>query len=211
MDVLITGGTGFIGSVLVKALLARGDTVTVYTRSSRRKGDASLRYVKRLEDIPSSTLYDAFVNLAGESIAQDRWTAARKRKLLDSRGRDHGAVTGAGTAPSAAPGGAAQRLGDRLLRPAGAIHRWARTPALSTVFLTSFVSPGKTPLAGLRRSVGRVCVMRLGVVLDQGGGAFAQLDKSVQMGVMTWLGSGKQWLSWVHRHDVIRAMVFAAG
>ena len=54
----------------------------------------------------------------------------------------------------------------------------------------------------------RVCLLRLGVVLDAGGGALAEMAKSFRFGIASWLGSGHQWLSWVHRQDVIRAIQF---
>ncbi len=207
MNVLITGGTGFIGQALVQHLLDRGDTVTVYTRSPAYEDDAGLRYVTRLDDLSAATYYDAFVNLAGESIAEGRWTASRKRALIDSR---------VGTTERLLA------LAERLDEPPAAL--------VSASAIGYYGPQGDAPLneeaatedsfshqlctaweaaAGRFEALGtRVCIVRLGVVLDRGGGAFAQLDKSVQMGVKTWLGSGRQWLSWVHRQDVIRAIAF---
>lgn len=52
------------------------------------------------------------------------------------------------------------------------------------------------------------CLLRLGVVLDNGGGALLEMAKSFRFGIASWLGSGRQWLSWVHRQDVIRAIQF---
>jgi hypothetical protein len=57
----------------------------------------------------------------------------------------------------------------------------------------------------------RVCLLRLGVVLDQDGGALEEMAKSFRFGVASWLGAGSQWLSWVHREDVIRAIEFLLG
>ena len=59
-----------------------------------------------------------------------------------------------------------------------------------------------------RQSGVRVCLLRLGVVLDSDGGALVEMAKSFRFGVASWLGSGQQWLSWVHRRDVIRAIQF---
>ncbi|MEE4193014.1 MAG: TIGR01777 family oxidoreductase [Halieaceae bacterium] len=207
MNILITGGTGFIGTALVRHLLERGDTVTVYTRSSDFEDDVGLRYINRLDDISASTFYDAFINLAGESIADGRWTASRKRALVDSR---------IGTTE------AILALAERLDRPPTAL--------VSASAIGYYGPQDDTPLgedaatvdcfshqlcvaweSAARRfeALGtRVCIVRLGVVLERDGGAFAQLDKSVQMGVKTWLGSGQQYLSWVHRDDVIRAIAF---
>ncbi len=207
MNVLITGGTGFIGKALVAQLLSRGDRVTVYTRNTGLAGDESLSYVNRLEDIPATAAYDAFINLAGESIAEGRWSDARKQLLLSSRVDTTNAL---------------YALAERLQRPPAVL--------VSASAIGYYGSQDDTPLAENAATVEgfshrlcvdweaaarafealgtRVCVIRLGVVLGRGGGAFEQLRKSVQFGVATWLGSGQQWLSWVHRDDVLRAISF---
>ncbi len=207
MNILITGGTGFIGSPLVRHLLERGDTVTVYTRNPDFEDDVGLRYVNRLDDVSASTFYDAFINLAGESIAEGRWTAARKRALVDSRvGTTEGLLA----------------LAERLERPPSALISASAigyygpqddTPLgeeATTVdcFSHQLCAAWETAARRFETIGSRVCIVRLGVVLERDGGAFAQLDKSVQMGVKTWLGSGRQYLSWVHREDVIRAIAF---
>ncbi|MDJ0879767.1 MAG: TIGR01777 family oxidoreductase [Halieaceae bacterium] len=207
MNVLITGGTGFIGTVLVQHLLERGDTVTVYTRNPDFDDDVSLRYVTRLDDIAPSTYYDAFVNLAGESIAEGRWTAARKRALVDSRVKTTEQLL---------------ELAERLERPPSVLVSASAIGYYGPQDDTPLAEDGDTvdcfshqlcvdweAAAHRFEALGtRVCITRLGVVLDRGGGAFAQLDKSVMFGVATWLGSGRQWLSWVHRDDVVRAITF---
>ncbi len=207
MNILITGGTGFIGTALVAQLLSRGDAVTVYTRNTSLSGDQSLSYVNRLDDIPASTVYDAVINLAGESIAEGRWSDARKRALVSSRVDTTNAL---------------YALAGRLARPPAVL--------VSASAIGYYGSQDDTPLAEDAAAVAgfshqlcvdweaaarrfetlgtRVCVVRLGVVLGPGGGAFEQLRKSVQFGVATWLGSGRQWLSWVHRDDVLRAITF---
>ncbi len=207
MNILIAGGTGFIGSALVAQLLSRGDTVTVYTRNHQLADDVSLRYVTRLEELSASTYYDAFINLAGESIAKGRWTAARKQQLVSSRIDTTHAL---------------YELAQRLERPPAVL--------VSASAIGYYGSQDDTPLpedavtvdsfshqlcveweaaAARFEALGtRLCIIRLGVVLGPGGGALEQLKKSVQFGVATWLGSGRQWLSWVHRDDVLRAITF---
>jgi hypothetical protein len=207
MNILLTGGTGFIGTVLVQRLLARGDTVTVYTRDASHDDGAGLRYVTSLDDIAADSNFGAFINLAGESIAEGRWTPARKQVLVASR----------------------VDTTERLLALARRMERPPET-VLSASAIGYYGCQDDTPLAedaatedcfshrlcvaweaaaGQFESLGcRVCLMRLGVVLGRDGGAFSQLQQSVQFGVATWLGSGDQWLSWVHRDDAISAMIF---
>ena len=207
MNILVTGGTGFIGTVLVQRLLERGETVTVYTRSSPRRGQGGLEYITDLDSIPVETRFDAFINLAGESIAGGRWTAARKQLLEDSR---------IGTTR------ALHELAKRLQAPptvllnASAIGYYGPqddTPldeeaATADCFSHRLCAAWEDEARRFESLGTRVCLLRLGVVLGRSGGAFEQLKRSVQFGVATWLGSGRQWLSWIHRDDVIRAIEF---
>lgn len=207
MNILITGGTGFIGAALVPALRDAGHTVTVFTRSAGHADADGLRHVTTLEAIDSAEYFDAFINLAGESIAGGRWSEARKQVLIDSR---------IGTTQQLFA------LASRLERPPAIL--------LSASAIGWYGPQDDTPLdedaatedcfshrlcrdweaeAGRFEALGtRVCILRLGVVLGQGGGALEELKKSVMFGVATYMGSGTQWLSWVHRDDVVAAMLY---
>ena len=207
MNILISGGTGFIGGVLVTQLLDQGHSVVVLTRQNRPGVSDSLRYVQDLGDIEAEEHFDAFINLAGESIAEGRWTPARKQALIDSRIDTTRKLRDL-----------AQRLASppAVLLSASAIGYYGPqddTPLeedASTVDCFSHqlcVAWEAEANAFLALGV-RVCVMRLGVVLDTGGGAYEQLKQSVQFGVATYLGSGQQWLSWIHREDAVAAIVY---
>lgn len=207
MNILLTGGTGFIGQALVPRLLARGDTVTIFTRNTGLAGDGNLRYVTDLDDIASSSTFDAFINLAGESIAGGRWTAARKQALVDSRVGTTQALLALAQRLDAPP---ATLLSASAIGYYGPQDDTPLDEQAGTVDCFSHrLCVAWEEAAARFESLGtRVCLMRLGVVLGRGGGAFEQLKRSVQFGVATWLGSGRQWLSWVHRDDVIRAIEF---
>ncbi|MEM0955065.1 MAG: TIGR01777 family oxidoreductase [Pseudomonadota bacterium] len=207
MNVLITGGTGFIGRVLVRQLLDQGHSVVVLTRQSGLESNDSVRYVQALDSLAGDEHLDAFINLAGESIAEGRWTAARKQALINSRidtTRELRAL--------------AQRLdtAPRVLLSASAIGFYGpqdHTPldenaAAVDCFSHQLCVAWEAEADRFSALGTRVCVLRLGVVLDTDGGAFEQLQQSVQFGVATYLGTGGQWLSWVHREDVVAAMLF---
>ncbi|MFP5307562.1 MAG: NAD-dependent epimerase/dehydratase family protein, partial [Gammaproteobacteria bacterium] len=85
MHVLVTGGTGFIGKALCRALRARGDQVSVLTRSAIRAYTVLPKDVAAVESLDELRGVDAVVNLAGENLVAGRWTEARKRRMLDSR------------------------------------------------------------------------------------------------------------------------------
>jgi uncharacterized protein (TIGR01777 family) len=207
MNVLITGGTGFIGGALIERLLQRDATVTVYTRSTAHFDTRSIRYLNNLEDIPADTQFDAFINLAGESMAGERWSEARKAQLVESRiDTTRALVT------------LAQRLlhKPRVVLSASAIgvyghqgdERLAEDAVQQDGFSHRLCQAWETEAHRFENLGIRLCILRLGVVLATEGGAMDQLRRSVAFGVGTWLGSGKQWLSWVHREDVIAALEF---
>lgn len=206
MRLLVTGGTGFIGTALLEALLARGVDVVVLSRQSR-EDSARCRFVNSLEEVPDDAAIDGVVNLAGASLAAHRWTERYKKEVIDSRMATTVAVLELirrlDSAPSvllnASAIGYYGHHGDERLNEAAAIN-----PGFAQKLCNDWEA-----LASEAQAEGtRVCLLRLGVVLDSNGGALAEMDKSFRLGVASWLGSGRQWLSWVHREDVVAAMLF---
>ena len=207
MNILITGGTGFIGNALIPRLRERGDSLVVYTRQEGLNSDAGLSYVNDLDEIAFPEHLLQVASLAGESIAGGRWTERRKHELLESR---------IGTTR------ALYALACRLEQPpetvlsASAIgyygpqddHPLGEDADTVDCFSHRLCVAWEDAARKFEELGARVCLMRLGVVLGKDGGAFEQLKQSVQFGVATYLGSGKQWLSWVHRDDVIAAIEF---
>jgi len=200
---LITGGTGFIGHALILELLATGWRLTVLTRSpeaATQSLPAAVRCVSELDRIQSPV--DAVVNLAGESLAAGRWNARRKRAFFDSR----------------------VMLTKALVEWMG---RQATPPSvlISGSAVGYYGAQGNTPLdeaadpvdeyqhrlcrdweAAAQRAQGlgsRVVRLRIGVVLDQHGGALQAMLPPFRWGLGGWLGHGRQWMSWIHRKDLV--------
>ena len=209
MRVLLTGGTGFIGEALTAALLASGSEVTILSRQVQ--GDRNhCRFVRSLDEIAASEQLDAVINLAGASLAARRWTAAYKHEIVTSRMNVTRAVLALlarlqqppAVLLSASAIGYYGHHGDECLTEFSAI-----TPGFAQTLCNDWEA-----LALQAQELGvRVCLLRLGVVLDAGGGALVEMTKSFRFGVASWLGSGHQWLSWVHREDVVRALQFLLG
>ena len=200
MHVLITGGTGFIGQALCPRLRAAGHELTVLTRQSRPvlpQGVA--RAVNRLEDVDPSSV-DAVINLAGEPIGDGRWTEARRKLLLDSRVSTTTRLVewmrGAKRTPAALiSGSAVGYYGEQGDRPV--TEETPPTPGFTHDLCAAWEGA-----AAKAEEVGvRVCIMRIGVVLDRDGGALAKMLPAFRMGAGGRLGSGRHYFPWIHRED----------
>lgn len=204
MHVLVTGGTGFIGSALVPALLAAGHSVTILSRRAHDDA-ASVRYVTALAAITEPV--DAVINLAGASLAAKRWTTAYKAEMLDSRvgsTRELVAWFGRQDTPPAVlvSGSAIGWYGDSLT--AG----FTEDSPPGAGFAAELCQQWESAALAAEHLGVRVVLLRLGVVFGRDGGALTEMLRSFRFGVGSWVGSGRQWLSWVHRRDVVESILF---
>ncbi len=201
----MTGGTGFIGQALVPSLLSAGHELTVLTRQAK-PDTPGLRYIQSLEALPEHPC-DAVINLAGASMAGKRWSDAYKTELLASRIDTTRALITALTKLPSPPqtllsGSAVGFYGphsDQLL--AEDSHS---TPAFSSQLCQHWEREAQAAEALGIRTV----LLRLGVVLDAPGGALDDMARPFRFGLANWMGRGEQWLSWVHRADVVSAVQF---
>ncbi len=206
MDILVTGGTGFIGSGLVEQLADNGHRILVVSRSTTA-GPPGVEYVSSVGDVPLDRDFDAFINLAGESIAASKWSESRRQVLFSSRVALTGQLFELAERLPRAP---------RVLLNASAIGFYGShddTPldeeaGFNECFSHRLCDSWEQEAARFEPLGTRVCRLRIGIVLGAGGGALTELSRSNAVGISGWMGSGSQYMSWVHLEDVHRAMHF---
>ena len=205
MHILITGGTGLIGSALSEALLAEGHRLTVLTRSQRQnRGD--LRFIAEFSQCTDPV--DAVINLAGAGLADRRWTPAYKREIRASRVdlTDNlvAWMSEQKTPPKRLISGSA--IG---FYGADAQATFTEDAALGSGFSAELCHAWEAAAATAVHAGIEVTCLRLGVVLAREGGALGKMTQSFRLGMETWLGAGDQWFSWVHLEDVVRVISYA--
>lgn len=204
MNLLITGGTGLIGRALCQRLLAEGHGVSVWSRwpnEVARLCGAQVRGVAELEQLDGET-FDGVVNLAGAPIADKPWTAKRKAELWASRvslteqlvqwvGRQDvkPAVMVSGSAVGWYGDGGSTELTENS--PANAEY--------SHTLCDAWEAAAKRVSAyGVR-----LCIMRTGLVVAERGGFLARMKPPFKLALGGPIGGGEQYMSWVHRDDVV--------
>jgi len=214
MRIVITGGTGLIGGALAREMGTAGHDVVVLTRDPDRAGTLppgvrAARWDGRTAQGWSSLLEadTAIVHLAGESVAQGRWTAEKKRRIRDSRVVSGAAVMDAiREAPvkprvliqSSAVGYYGGR-GDEVISEDAPPGR----DFLSDVCKEWEASTAEAESLGVRRAVART-----GIVLAREGGALPVMSLPFKMMIGGPIGDGRQWFPWIHIEDEVGALRF---
>lgn len=205
--ILITGGSGLIGSALTKALERDGHEVRWLSRAAgERNGVMAFAWDVERGTVDPEALrgVDHIIHLAGAGIADQRWTAARKQELERSRVESAHVLLRAVKANSTAP--------KTFISSAGINYYGADTT--EQVFTENDAS-GEGYIAQLSRlweeaadawsSTCRVVKLRTPLVLSHKGGGLAKLALPARFGLGAPLGSGRQWMPWVHLDDLVRA------
>jgi uncharacterized protein len=215
MNIVVSGGTGFIGRALCTSLLQRGDHVTVLTRATaaaQRPGPTPVlvewnghqagTWEQSLEGA------DAVINLAGASIADARWTDARKRQLTDSRVLSTRLLVEAMSRRSTKP---------RVLISASGIGYYGASDdrvldegtARGQGFLADLCLAWEAEALRAAEFGVRVVVLRTGMVLEQDGGALPKMLLPFRLFAGGPIMPGTQWVSWIHRRDHIGLIQWA--
>jgi len=210
MKIFITGGTGLIGRVLIPILNEKGHNITVLTRNvakAERKLGNTVRFYTSLDAQNSLDEYDAVINLAGESIAGRRWTKRQEQRLCESRW----SIT--------------YKLTELILNGEDPPHVFISGSAIGYYGAQSdaLLTEDSTPYNGLTHQLckkwealalnaesekTRVCLLRTGIVLSSEGGMLPKMSLPFKIGLGAILGTGNQYISWIHIEDMVNAIVY---
>lgn len=213
MKIVIAGGSGFVGEKLTKQLLEEGHEVIILTRKEQVSSPKGVTHVTWLTEgaTPEKELeyVDAFINLAGVSINDGRWTAKHQKQIYDSRmvATDElvRIIESLPQKPSVFINASA--IG---IYPVSTDETYTEDSIVAPDdFLGKTVNDWEKKAKQVEKYGVRTAFMRFGVVLGSDGGALPLMTLPYRLFVGGTVGSGKQWVSWVHVTDVVRAITFA--
>ncbi|WP_394146311.1 TIGR01777 family oxidoreductase [Vibrio atypicus] len=213
MKILLTGGTGFIGRELLKYFTTHD--VVLLTRSPQQAKSlvyyadmGNVSYISDLEQFHDLNEFDAVINLAGEPIADKRWSKKQKQEICDSRWKLTEKIVDlihASTSPPSVfiSGSAVGYYGDQQEHPFDeALHVHHES------FPHHVCSKWENIANRARSESTRVCILRTGIVLAPEGGALSKMLLPYKCGLGGPVGSGKQYMPWIHMLDMVRAIVY---
>ena len=208
MNVLISGATGLIGTALTRELEAGGHKVTRLTRSPRRSpGDVGWEpEAGRIDGDLTGT--DAVVHLAGESIAEGRWTREKKRRIIESRRKGTRLLAESIAALPTAPSVMVSTSADGYYGDRG-VELLTEESGPGAGFLAEVCREWEAAAEPAREAGIRVVHPRTGIVLSQKGGALGRMLPIFKLGLGGKVGSGRQYWAWVSLEDVVGAFVHA--
>jgi uncharacterized protein len=215
MKIVIAGGTGFLGQPLARALAADGREVVILTRRpSAPPATREARFVTwRPEGDGGAWAAEidgagALVNLAGESIAARRWSNTQKQRILDSRVQATRSLAGAARSAARPPLAFVSGSAVGYYGPLGDEIATEATPAGSD-FLAGVCSEWESEAVRGAGTATRVACIRTGLVIEKDGGALLRMLLPFRLGAGGPLGSGRQYMPWIHRDDWVALVRWA--
>jgi uncharacterized protein len=208
--VIITGGTGLIGTALSKFLLSRGYLVIILTRSPKQKKNSLQGISYAAWDVKKQNVNEEvfkkanyIIHLAGAGVADKPWTEKRKKEIVESRTQGSELLIKAMTSipnnitsvvSASAIGWYQQNKG----------YQSVETDPPATGFLGETCVAWENSIKPVEELGKRLVILRTGIVLSNEGGAFPAFKRPIQYGIAGILGNGKQLISWIHIEDLCR-------
>ncbi|PLR75989.1 TIGR01777 family protein [Bacillus sp. V3-13] len=215
MKITLTGGTGFVGKALSDELLKEGHKIVILTRNVEGKTNKeNIKYVQWLNegDHPETEMEGTqmIINLAGESLGAGRWTVEQKQRIMNSRLEATAGVLNIISKMDKKP---------QVLINASAVGFYGASESKTFTeketepgndFLAKTVEQWEETAAQARKQYGiRTVFCRFGIILDKHEGSLPRMILPYRLFVGGTIGSGRQWVSWIHIRDAVRAIVFA--
>jgi uncharacterized protein (TIGR01777 family) len=215
--VLISGGTGLVGSALTALLTKHGHDVIILSRSIRKSNTAKVTYAvwdidKQTVDKSAISKTDYIIHLAGAGVADKRWTEKRKQEIVDSRTKSSALLVQSlreipNNVKAVISASAIGYYGADKIRDKKKL--FTEDMSADPSFLGSTCKQWEQciqPVQGLGK---RLVILRTGIVLSNEGGALPEFQKPLRFGIAALLGGGKQVISWIHIDDLCRLYLFA--
>lgn len=211
MRIFITGGTGLIGTELIKQLKPENHHFTLFTRNKDLKSDdKQIQYCYSLNDLPDFNDFDAVINLAGEPIFDNRWTDKQKEKLIKSRveitTQLSELINASDNPPTVFISGSAIGIYGDL--PHSSTFYTESTASYGSHFATELCKKWEAAALKTEAEKTRICLIRTGTVLSPKGGALEKILPLYKLGLGGKLGSGKQYWGWISLKDHVQAVIF---
>ena len=216
MKVLVTGATGFVGKRVVKQLISAGDEVVVLTRNIPKAAlslGSKCHFVhwqdtNELPPVEAFQGVDGVINLMGEGIAEKKWDEEQKKKIYDSRiiGTRNLITVMKGLAQKPKVFVSASAIGIYGNREDEEI---TEASTIASDFLATVCKDWEFEAMKAEELHARVAIIRTGVVLGRGGGALAKMLPIFKLGAGGRVGTGKQYMSWIHVDDIAAMYVEA--
>ena len=215
--VLITGGTGMIGKSLTTLFLEKGYKVIVLTRKDKKSRRLNVSFAKwdvEKGTIDASAIQAAniIVHLAGEGVADKRWSVKRKQAIVDSRVQSGNLLVKAlsENQHQVKTFIAASAIG--WYGPdteTSLVNGFVETDSSDNSYLGNTCQVWEQSTSAIATMGIRLVTLRIGIVFNKKGGALAEFIKPAKFGLATILGTGKQIVSWIHQQDLCRVIQYA--
>ncbi len=209
-NILITGGTGFIGKELRRKLLQDGKYLTIITRSPKKYADEKAKnqqFISWDDDLVSvMNAMDAVIHLAGENVFSQRWSDEVKKKIYNSRIDSTRALVDAMREAESKPEVFISASGSGYYGNGGDEVK-VESGAVGDDFLAEVCKDWEAEAQKATEFGVRVANPRIGIVLEKDGGAMEKMVPPFQFFVGGPVGNGKQYMSWVHRDDMVSALI----
>lgn len=211
--VLITGGTGLVGTSLSKMLVSKGYKVIILTRSAK-PAQGNISYAKwdinkSIIDKDAIEQSDYIIHLAGAGVADKRWTDKRKKEIIDSRVKSSELLINTLKETNNTVQAVVSASATGWYGPDQKGKIFTETDPPNNDFLGETCRLWEQSIQPVKHLGKRLVILRTGIVLSNDGGAFVEFKKPMKAGIAGIIGRGKQEISWIHIDDICRMYIDA--